>query len=145
MDERGAIGFRNAIPWHLPEDLRLFRRMTLGHPVLMGRKTWDSLGRALPGRQNIVLTRQKGFVADGATAVGSLSDLAKLELMHPEVMVMGGAQVYQLLLPEMVRLLVSEVHGVHEADTFFPRFRELFSRHSVLENFADFDLVCYER
>lgn len=145
MDEQRGIGLRGAIPWRLPEDMKLFKRLTMGHPVLMGRRTWESLGRPLPGRQNIVLTRRSGYEAPGAVVIHDLAELAGLELMDGEVMVIGGAQIYELLLPRMQCISVSEVHGRHEADTFFPAFEAQFPRRCVRERFEGFDWVMRER
>lgn len=140
-----AIGLNNTMPWRLSEDLKLFKRLTMGHPILMGRKTWQSLGRPLPGRQNIVLTRDADFVAEGATIIHDIAELEKLELMDSEVMVIGGAQIYALMLPHMRSIYVSEVHGEWPADTFFPPFREHFPQREMLEHFEGFDSVLYTR
>ena len=120
MDARRAIGLQNGIPWRLPEDMKLFKRLTMGHPILMGRKTWESLGRPLPGRQNIVLTRDPAYRAEGAAVIHDPAELESLDLQEAEVMVIGGAQIYKALLPLMSKLYVSEVKGEHEADTFSP-------------------------
>lgn len=140
-----AIGLNNTMPWHLPGDLKLFKRLTMGHPILMGRKTWQSLGRPLPGRQNIVLTRDTAFEAPGATVIHDIADLQQMELQSSEVMVIGGAQIYELMLPHMSALYVSEVQGEWQADTYFPPFREHFTRREVLERFEGFDSVLYTR
>lgn len=140
-----AIGLNNTMPWRLSEDLKLFKRLTMGHPILMGRKTWQSLGRPLPGRQNIVLTRDKSFVAEGATVIHSPAELEQLELMDSEVMVIGGAQIYELMLPLMSKIYVSEVHGSWPADTYFPSYRDTFPQRRELEQFDGFDSVLYSR
>jgi len=140
-----AIGIRRSIPWRLPEDMKLFKRLTMGHPILMGRKTWESLGRPLPGRQNIVLTRDTSFTAEGATVIHSVDELAGLELMDREVMVIGGAQIYAHLLPKMQKLYVSEVQGEYAADTWFPEFAHHFLRSTPVEQFDGFRLVLYEK
>lgn len=140
-----AIGIRQSIPWRLSEDMKLFRRLTMGHPILMGRKTWESLGRPLPGRQNIVLTRDAQFAAEGAVVIRDIAELSKLELPDNEVMVIGGAQIYALLLPHMSRLYVSAVQGEYEADTWFPPFEQYFTRRTLQEQFEGFDLVLYEK
>ncbi|MBE6410913.1 MAG: dihydrofolate reductase [Akkermansia sp.] len=140
-----AIGIRQSIPWRLPEDMKLFKRLTMGHPILMGRKTWESLGRPLPGRQNIVLTRDTSFTAEGATVIHSVDELAGLELMDREVMVIGGAQIYAHLLPKMQKLYVSEVQGEYAADTWFPEFAHHFLRSTPVEQFDGFRLVLYEK
>ena len=106
-----AIGLNNTMPWRLSEDLKLFKKLTMGHPILMGRKTWDSLGRPLPGRQNIVLTRSADFKAPGAIVIHDIADLQNIELQDSEVMVIGGAQIYKLMLPYMQGIYVCEVAG----------------------------------
>ena len=140
-----AIGIKQSIPWRLPEDMKLFKRLTMGHPILMGRKTWESLGRPLPGRQNIVLTRDASFTAEGATVIRSVEELSSLELMDREVMVIGGAQIYAHLLPKMKKLYVSEVQGEYAADTWFPEFAHYFLRSTPVEQFDGFRLVLYEK
>lgn len=145
MDAAGAIGYQGGIPWRLPEDMRLFKRLTMGHPILMGRKTWESLGRPLPGRQNIVLTRDKDYRAEGAVVIHDPAELTSLPLQDEEVMVIGGAQVYELLLPSMTRLCVSEVQGEHPADTFFPEFRRHFVSRREIDQYEGFVYVEYTR
>lgn len=140
-----AIGLNNTMPWRLSEDLKLFKRLTLGHPILMGRKTWDSLGRPLPGRQNIVLTRAADFEAPGAIVIHDIAELETLELQDREVMVIGGAQIYKLMLPHMQGIYVSEVAGDWEADTWFPEFKESFPIRKELETFDGFVSTLYTR
>ena len=142
-----AIGLNGTMPWHLSDDLKLFKRLTMGHPVLMGRKTWESLGKwkPLPGRQNIVLTRDKDFAAEGALVIHDLAELGQVELQDEEVMVIGGAQIYALMLPQLSALHVSEVQGEFEADTYFPEFRSHFARRTELEHFEGFTHVLYEK
>lgn len=140
-----AIGLNNTMPWRLTEDLKLFKRLTLGHPILMGRKTWDSLGRPLPGRQNIVLTRAADFEAPGAIVIHDIAELETLELQDREVMVIGGAQIYKLMLPHMQGIYVSEVAGDWEADTWFPEFKESFPIRKELETFDGFVSTLYTR
>src|SRR6478609_5484045 len=127
----GVIGLNNTMPWHLPEDLRYFKRVTLGKPVIMGRNTWESLGKPLPGRDNIVITRNENFHADGATVVNDLD--AALLLANSladardtdEIMVIGGAQIYAAALPQVTRAYITEVHADIEGDTFFPGMNPL--------------------
>lgn len=140
-----AIGLNNTMPWRLPDDLKLFKRLTMGHPILMGRKTWESLGRPLPGRQNIVLTRSANYQAEGALVIHDLAELNNIELMHPEVMVIGGAQIYELMLPLMQGIYVSEVAGEWEADTWFPEFKNQFPYRKELEQFEGFVSTLYSR
>lgn len=119
----GVIGKDNALPWHLPEDLAHFKRHTLGAPVLMGRKTWDSLPprfRPLPGRQNIVLTRDAQWRAEGAQRAGTLADAMALCGAAPVLWVIGGAEVYRQALPLAHRVVVTEIAQAFEGDAFMP-------------------------
>ncbi len=132
LDRNRAIGRGNALPWHLPDDLKRFKALTLGKPVLMGRKTAESLGRALPGRRNLVLTRSGRAPFAGMEPVASLEQaLAAVERIEPsapvaaaaELMVIGGAEVYALVLPWAERLYLTHVDTeVENADVFFPDF-----------------------
>lgn len=140
-----AIGLNNTMPWRLPEDLKLFKRLTLNHPILMGRKTWQSLGRPLPGRQNIVLTRTRDFNAPGAHVIHNITELERLPLQDSEVMVIGGAQIYKLMLPHMAGIYVSEVHGEWPADTYFPPYEHIFPERRLIEHFDGFDSVLRSR
>ena len=119
-----VIGLRGELPWRLPDDLRRFREITMGKPVVMGRKTWDSIGRPLPGRQNIVITRQKDFEAEGCDVVGSVAEAMTAAGDAGEVMVIGGSQVYELFLPDADILYVTRVHAEVDGDVFFPEVRE---------------------
>jgi len=119
-DERGAIGHEGQLPWRLPEDLKRFKAITLGKPVIMGRKTWDSIGRPLPGRLNIVVTRQPGLELAGATVVGSLDEALAAAGDAPEACVIGGAEIYRLALPLADTLHLTRVHATVAADTYFP-------------------------
>ena len=119
-DDCGGIGRNGKMPWHLPEDLQRFKRITMGKPIVMGRKTWDAIGRPLPGRQNIVISRQAAFDALGATVVGSLSDALRVAGEVPEVCIIGGAEIYRLALPMAQEIHLTRVHAIVDADTFFP-------------------------
>ena len=146
MDDDRAIGYQGALPWRLVEDLRLFKRITMGHPILMGRITHESMGRLLPGRQNIVLTRSSSYcAAEGAVVIHSLAQLEHVKLQDPEVMVIGGAQIYGMLLSKLDKLHVSHIHGTHEADTFFPPFSEQFPHVSEGEEYEGFTFRTYSR
>ncbi len=121
QDERGLIGANGRLPWTLPADMAWFRRHTLGKPVLMGRKTFESIGRPLAGRVNIVLTRNGGNMP-GCLVAHSLDEAVQLAGDAEELMVMGGAQIYRLALPRAVRAYITTVHGVFEGDTCFPEW-----------------------
>lgn len=120
MAANRVIGRDNRLPWHLPADLKHFRRLTLGKPVLMGRRTWESIGRPLPERTNIVITRDADYSAPGCVVVHSLEAALRAAGHHPEVMVIGGAELYRQALPQAGRIYLTEVHGNFEGDTFFP-------------------------
>lgn len=126
MGRNRVIGLDNAMPWHLPRDLQYFKACTLGKPVVMGRKTFLSIGRALPGRPNIVLTRDRGFNAEGVEVVHSVEQAlvsarrAAQALAADEIMVIGGAQIYQLMLSQAQRLYITEVEAEPPGDACFP-------------------------
>ncbi|WP_202844540.1 dihydrofolate reductase [Luteimonas saliphila] len=125
FDRNRAIGRRNALPWHLPDDLRRFKALTLGKPLLMGRKTAESLGRALPGRLNLVLSRSPRVPFDGMHPVASLDDALRIASGEGarELCVIGGAQIYALALPRAVKLHATHVDTVVDgADAFFPPY-----------------------
>ena len=121
MARNRVIGRNNALPWHLPEDLARFRTVTMGHHMVMGRRTFDSIGRALPGRHNIVLTRHAGFrPADPeVTVVHDLEGALRAAGDVPEVMVIGGAEIYALSMPRAGRILLTRVHSRVDGDTIF--------------------------
>ncbi|MCH8896279.1 MAG: type 3 dihydrofolate reductase [Proteobacteria bacterium] len=124
MGRNRAIGRDNKLPWHLPADLAHFKTTTMGKPILMGRKTWESIGKALPGRLNIVLTAQTGYDADGATVVNSIDDAISVCESADELMVIGGAGVYQAFLPRARKIYLTLIDEDFEGDTFFPQLDE---------------------
>lgn len=120
MAENGVIGRDGDLPWHLPADLAHFKAMTLGKPIIMGRRTWDEVGKPLPGRRNIVISRQADFSAPGAEVVASLDQALDLTRDAPEVMIIGGAQIYAQALPIADCLYRTLVCGTPDGDTVFP-------------------------
>ena len=156
--QNGIIGRNNALPWHLPEDLRYFKRRTLGKPIVMGRKTYESIGRPLPGRTNIVISRNAGFAADGIKVVRSLDealrladDIAQIDGVD-ELVVIGGAEIYREALPRAERLYLTEVHAVIQGDAVLPdidwaQWREVGRERHAAEapNPYDYSFVVYER
>jgi dihydrofolate reductase len=118
--DNGVIGRDNGMPWHLPDDLKHFKALTLGKPVLMGRKTFDSIGRPLPGRTNLVLTRAADWSAPGVTAVADLEAALRAAGSAPELVVAGGAQVYALALPKATRIYLTRIHARIDGDTLMP-------------------------
>lgn len=144
MEQNRGIGYKGALPWHLPDDLKTFKRLTTGHPILMGRKTYESIGRPLPNRQSIVITRDPSWSVEGVIVVHSVEEVAGLPLMHPEVMVIGGAEIFDLFMPHMSRMWVSRVQGSYPADTFLAPFEDRFGTEKLVERFDGFDLYLYE-
>ncbi len=120
MAENGCIGRNNALPWRLPEDLRRFKTLTLGKPILMGRRTFESIGRPLPGRRNLVLTRNRQWSDAGVLAVHSLGQALGCVRDAEELIGIGGAEVYRLLMPLARRVYLTLVHADIDGDTFFP-------------------------
>src|ERR1017187_3738148 len=116
----GVIGRNNALPWRLPADLRRFKRLTMGKPMLMGRRTFESIGRALPGRVTLVLTRDPAWQAPGAVAVHSLDEAFDQAGSAPELMVIGGAELFRLVLPLAEHVYLTDVHAAIPGDTEFP-------------------------
>ena len=116
--DNGVIGRAGDLPWRLPDDLKRFKQTTLGKPVLMGRKTWDSIGRPLPGRRNIILSTRPGFTAAGADVFPTLDAALHACAGEPEVMVIGGAEIYRVALPLASRIHLTRVHAAPEGDTF---------------------------
>ncbi len=130
MAENRVIGRNNSLPWHLSEDLKYFKRVTMGSPIIMGRKTWESIGRPLPGRSNIVVTRNKDYQAEGAKVVESLPAAISLAESialidgSEEAFVIGGAELYRLALPEADCFHLTRVHAEVEGDTRLDDFDE---------------------
>lgn len=117
--ENNVIGVRNELPWRLPDDLRRFKALTMGKPILMGRKTFESIGRPLPGRTNLVVTRQQGWVATGCVVASSIAEAIE-RADAPEVMVIGGAQIYAEVLPAVSTIHLTRVHTIIDGDAHFP-------------------------
>ena len=147
-----TIGLGNRLPWRLPEDLRRFKALTLGHPVVMGRRTWESIGRPLPGRLNIVVSRNPGYAAPGATVVHSLDDAWRAAGDADEVCVIGGTSLFAEALPTADRIHLTEVDAEVAGDTYFPSFdRAGFSEREVARQPRDerheypFRIVVLER
>lgn len=129
MDRKRTIGSEGEMPWHLPADLAYFRRRTWGKPIVMGRKTYESIGRPLPGRDNIILTRDRDFKAEGCLVVHSVDELLRLQEKDlasnaDEVMVIGGGEIYRLLMPMADKMYITRIDAEFEGDTFFPEWDE---------------------
>ena len=125
MDRKRLIGAGDALPWRLPDELRRFKEITMGHPVLMGRKTYESIPekfRPLKGRTNIILTTQEDYEAPGCTVVHSLEEALTTVDPQDELMVIGGARVFEALMPLVDRLYLTEIDGEYKGDVYFPRY-----------------------
>lgn len=115
-----VIGINNQLPWHLSDDLKKFKALTWGKPILMGRKTYESIGRPLPGRTNIVLTHDIAYLAPGCVVVSSLEQAFKAAEQFEELMVIGGAKVYELCLPYVTKLYITQIDKIVKGDATFP-------------------------
>ena len=120
MAANRVIGQDNGLPWHLPADLKHFKETTMGKPILMGRKTWESIGRPLPGRTNIVITRDSAYAAEGCVVVSSIAAAMAAAGEQDEVMVIGGAELYRQVLPCADTIYLTRIHASIEGDTRFP-------------------------
>ena len=151
VGENGEMGHNNELLWHLPGDLPRFKEITMGSPIIMGRKTFDSIGRALPGRLNIVLTANQQWQADNVSVADSIEaalEIAK-ENNSDKIFVIGGGQIYKLFLPYATKLEMTEVADTPVADTFFPNFSggefKQVARISITDNTPTFNYVTYQR
>jgi dihydrofolate reductase len=145
-----VIGRDNQMPWHLPGDLAHFKRTTLGRPILMGRKTWESIGRPLPGRQNIVITRNASYDAVGATVVGSLDAALTAAANADEIFVIGGAEIFKDALGRASRLVATEIDADIDGDTWFPalpgnEWKEIERLPQPADNGLSYSFVTYAR
>ena len=122
MDKNRLIGQGNRLPWRLPADMKHFRRHTLDKPVLMGRKTYESIGKPLPKRTNIILTHDRDYQADGCIVTLSIEEALDTASGYEEIMIIGGASIYELFLPRADRLYLTYIHGCFEGDVYFPAF-----------------------
>lgn len=147
-----VIGVQGRLPWKLSDDLKHFKRLTTGKPIVMGRLTWEAIGRPLPGRQNIVLTRQTDFVADGCDVVSAPAEALAVAADAEEIMIIGGGQIYELFLPNAARLYITRVHTEIDGDAFFPeidsnvwQLASSESKSADAGNQFSFDFMIYER
>ena len=152
MDRNRVIGNNDTLPWHISADLKNFKKITMGKPIVMGRKTHESIGRPLPGRENIIITRDESYHAEGCTVLNSIEAVFEHCKDVDEVMITGGAEIYKYTLPKAARLYLTEVHTEVEGDTRFPGFerndwqeisREAFRADE--KNDFDYSFVILER
>jgi len=154
MAENRVIGIDNKLPWYLPKDLQFFKKSTWAKSVIMGRKTHESIGRPLPGRTNIIVTRDTSFTAEGCKVVHSLTEALELADQcclidgGEEIVIMGGAEIYQQALPYAKKLYITRVHADVEGDAYFPEFdlapwQEVFHEHCPAEGTGEYDYGFY--
>ncbi|MCP4284437.1 MAG: dihydrofolate reductase [Gammaproteobacteria bacterium] len=139
MDDNRLIGKNNELPWHMPADLAFFKRTTMGKPIVMGRKTFESIGRPLPGRRNVVVTRDREYRAPGCEVANGIDDAMALCADSEEVMLIGGAELYRQTLHRATRLYVTLIHQSFDGNAWFPRLDSTLWRPESRENFdADY-------
>jgi len=152
MDRNRVIGNNDTLPWHISADLKNFKKITMGKPIVMGRKTHESIGRPLPGRENIIITRDKTWQAEGCTVLNSIDEIFEHCRDVEEVMITGGSEIYKHTLDKATRLYLTEVHTEVKGDTFFPDFdrsewsevsREAFKADE--KNDYDYSFILLER
>jgi len=153
MDKHRLIGRDNQLPWHLPQDLAYFKKVTMNHKIIMGRKTFESIGRPLPGRENIIITRDSTYSQEGCTILHSIDEILKLSSRsNEELFVIGGAEIFKEILSVSDRLYITEIDDVFEGDTYFPDRKETEWKKISIEkgtkdekNPYDFEFVVYEK
>jgi len=152
FDENRLIGRDNTLPWHLPADLKHFKNITMGHHMIMGRKTYDSIGKPLPGGISVIVTRQKNLEINGCIVVSSLQEALEKCRNEEEVFIIGGAEIFKYALPLSTHLYITQIHHKFEGDTFFPEIKssewEEISRekHQADEkNNWDYTYINYEK
>jgi dihydrofolate reductase len=125
MDRNRVIGKNNQLPWHLPADLAYFKKLTMGHTIVMGRKTFESIGRVLPGRENVIVTRNPSFTKENCIIIHSIEKIKKLAAeKNDEIFIIGGAEIFKETLPFADRLYITKIEAEFPGDTFFPPFDE---------------------
>ncbi|MEM9160234.1 MAG: dihydrofolate reductase [Verrucomicrobiota bacterium] len=144
MSENRVIGNGLEIPWHLPEDFKWFKKTTMGGTLIMGRKTWDSIGRALPGRQTVVLSRSQQDLPEGVAQIRSLDEIEQNDFPQ-SIWIAGGGEVYRLALPQCSDCYVTIVKRDVEGDIHFPKFEHLFDFNELLRDEEDFQIRHYTR
>jgi dihydrofolate reductase len=150
MSENYVIGLKNKLPWHISADLKNFKNITLGNPIIMGRKTYDSIGKPLKDRDNIVISRDNSLKIDGVEVVDSLEKAIFMTAEAPETFIIGGQQIYQIALPIATHMYVTNVEGNFEGDAYFPDYnqqewREVGREDLITEDNLKFSFLKYER
>ncbi len=152
VSKNNVIGADNGLLWQMPADLKHFKAVTIGHTIIMGRKTYESIGRPLPERKNIVVTRQEDFKAEGCEVVNSLQDAVDLCLREQEVFIVGGGEIYKQAIHAADKIYLTRIYGMFEGDTVFPeinfsewRLTKYLKHHSDAKNPFDYSFSEYER
>jgi dihydrofolate reductase len=150
MARNRVIGIDNKLPWHIPGELKYFKDLTMGHHIIMGRKTYESIGRPLPGRTTIIVSRDADYVQEGCLVAHSLQEAVRLSDGDEQVFFVGGSSLYEQALPLADRLYITEIQADYAGDAHFPEFdrtvwREESREHRVAENGLAFDYVVYDR
>jgi len=143
MTSDRVIGKGNDLPWHLPDDLKFFKKTTLNSPIVMGRKTFDSIGKPLPKRRNIVMTRDTNWTREGVEVIHDVQDLLDITSNEEQVFIIGGAEVYRIYLERLDELIVTHVSKKYEGDTYFPKFEQGFEKNETLMTHNDFKVIKY--
>ena len=150
MSQNSVIGFKNELPWHISEDLKNFRKITLNHSVIMGRKTYDSIGKPLKDRYNIVISRDASLKIDGVEVVDSLKKAISKTNKLSEVFIIGGEQIYSIALPIATHMYITKVDGIFDGDAFFPDYiqdewKEISREDLITEKNLRFSFLKYEK
>ncbi|HCK03264.1 MAG: dihydrofolate reductase [Methylophilales bacterium] len=124
MSKNNVIGIDNTLPWHISDDLKRFKKLTINHPIIMGRKTFDSIGKPLKDRQNIVISRNRDLTINGVTIVNSLEEAINITSDQPNIFIIGGEQIYEMAMPIATHLYLTEVSLFIDGDAFFPKYRK---------------------
>lgn len=133
LSQNNQIGINNKMPWHIPEDLEYFKRITMGHTIVMGRKTYESIGRALPNRNNIILTHDDSLTLPGVSILHSIEEVLNLaDQEEKELFIIGGGEIYKLFIPYANKLYITQIDTCIEGDTIFPEYKHLFKPISVI-------------
>ena len=150
MSENFVIGLKNKLPWHISADLKNFKNITLGNPIIMGRKTYDSIGKPLKDRDNIVISRDNSLIIDGVEVLDSLEKAIFMTAEAPETFIIGGQQIYQIALPFATHMYITKVEGNFEGDAYFPDYnqeewKEVGREDLITENNLKFSFLKYKR
>jgi dihydrofolate reductase len=140
MTPERVIGNAGMLPWHLPDDLKFFKKQTIGHPVVMGRKTFESIGKPFPNRQNFVLTHDPSWHHDGVEAIHHPKELNEYPLIDQQVFVIGGSEIYKFFLPILNDIIITHIPQSYEGDTFFPEYQAEFPNSSLVWEQESFEI-----